>query len=146
MMISCLCVRKSKSHLFNICCFCVDIVGALVAVSLDWAASYHWQHVKQNAFTIVIVMMMMRIVVIMRILRMIMVVMIHNKTALLVLDGFPSSNPPRSWWWLITIITSRIINEELRITCNDSLHWPLICNWHTGNDHNYHRCLNVLRL
>ena len=89
MMISRLCIRKNKSHLFNICCFCVDIVGALVAVSLDWAASYHWQHVKQNAFTIVIVM-------IMRILRMIMVVMIHNKTALLVLDGFPSSNPPKS--------------------------------------------------
>ena len=95
MMISRLCIRKNKSHLFNICCFCVDILGALVAVPLDWAASYHWQHVKQNAFTIVIVMMMM-IVVIMRILRMIMVVMIHNKTALLVLDGFPSSNPPRS--------------------------------------------------
>ena len=89
MMISRLSIRKNKSHLFNICCFCVDIVGALVAVPLDWAASYHWQHVKQNAFTIVIVM-------IMRILRMIMVVMIHNKTALLVLDGFPSSNPPRS--------------------------------------------------
>ena len=89
MMISRLCIRKNKPHLFNIGCFCVDIVGALVAVPLDWAASYHWQHVKQNAFTIVIVM-------IMRILRMIMVVMIHNKTALLVLDGFPSSNPPRS--------------------------------------------------
>ena len=89
MMISRLCIRKNKSHLFNICCFCVDILGALVAVPLDWAASYHWQHVKQNAFTIVIVMMM-------RILRMIMVVMIHNKTALLVLDGFPSSSPPRS--------------------------------------------------
>ena len=86
MMISRLCVRKSKSHLFNICCFCVDIVGALVAVPLDWAASYHWQHVKQNAFTIVIVMMMMRIV-------MIMVVMIHN--CAIGVGWLPFEQPPK---------------------------------------------------